>query len=249
MSQFDLLLFDIDGTLLHHGGSVISGMRRALKSVFGTEGRIDRHPLGGKTDPQIIKELMVLEGFTSQEIDSRFPLFCEQYISFLKQSISEFHLQAYPGVNQLLVALSNRPCPILGLLTGNLEGIVEIKLRAAGIPSEIFTLGAYGSDNADRNKLPALAISRAEGFVHNAIEKDAVLIIGDTPYDIRCARAGGTRVMAVATGEYSLEELSEHHPDYLLQDLSDTAAVLRILDTPSNALTRKGEHLPHRRCG
>jgi phosphoglycolate phosphatase len=231
MSPYSLLLFDIDGTLLYHGGAVAYGMQIAMKTAFGTKGRMDGHPFGGKTDPQIVKELMLLEGFTDQEIDARFPLFCEEYVKILKQSIASFQLNTYPGVIPLLTALSSRPGPILGLLTGNLQGIVAPKLRAAGIPPEIFVLGAYGSDHADRNKLPGIAISRAQDYLQHPIDKQSVLIIGDTPYDIRCARAGGTRVMAVATGEYSLEQLAEHHPDYLLKDLADTDAVLQILTT------------------
>ena len=229
MASFKLLLFDIDGTLLHHGGSVVSGMRQAMKIAYGYEGRFAGHPLGGKTDPQIVKELMLLEGFTSQEIDSRFPLFSQTYVEIHNNSISQFQLQAYPGVIQLLTELSEKTEPILGLLTGNLEGIVAAKLKAVGISPQWFRLGAFGSDNPDRTRLPALAISRAEAITRQPISPESVLIIGDTPSDIRCARAGGTQVLAVATGEYSLAQLAEHQPDYLLPDLSDTPAVVHLL--------------------
>jgi phosphoglycolate phosphatase len=204
-------------------------MGQALKSVFGTEGPIDDYAMPGKTDPQIMKELMQLAGLPAAEIENMLSKCCMNYIDVLCNSISNFHLYAYPGVLKLLETLSRSKGPILGLLTGNLEGVAGPKLRAAGIPFDVFALGAYGSDDSDRNHLPSLAICKAKKLLNEPVNPNSVLIIGDTPYDIACARYAGTLVMAVATGDYSRAELAIHKPDYLFYDLTDLHSILEVI--------------------
>jgi phosphoglycolate phosphatase len=229
MTNFKLVLFDIDGTLLDHAGVVSYGICQALISVYGTAGPVDQYAMGGKTDPQIMKELMLLAGLPAAQVESKLPDCCRSYIQVLEGSIASFNLYAYPGICRLLESLTSRKEPLLGLLTGNLAGVAGPKLKAAGIPPGAFALGAYGSDNADRNRLPGIAIGRAEKILGQPVEPGSVLVIGDTPYDIACARTGGTQVLAVATGDYSRAELARHRPDYLLDDLADLDAVLKVI--------------------
>ena len=139
-------------------------------------------------------------------------------------------MRMLPGVEKLLEHLSGRSDFIMGLVTGNVREAVPAKLLSAGIDPALFRFGAFGSEHPDRNTLPALALSRLEQALGQSIPKENVLVIGDTPRDIECARHTGLKVLSVATGRYDRQALVEHHPDYLLDDLSDTETVLEILN-------------------
>ena len=225
----ELILFDIDGTLLQQRGVVQHGIAQALQEVFGKTGPIESYVMSGKTDPQIMRELMALASISDAEIEEKLLSAQQAYVRALSASIHKFNVQASVGVIKLLDLLQEEGNLTLGLLTGNLIGVVKPKLDAAGISEEIFSLGAYGSDNPDRNQLPKIAIERAEKLLNKEIAPASVLIIGDTPRDIACARNGGTRVISVATGQYSIEELEKHHPDYVFEDLSDIHKVLMAI--------------------
>lgn len=229
MIQFELVLFDVDGTLLQQGGVVQFGIGQALKQVYGTSGPIQSYRMSGKTDPQIMKELMLLHGLEEDEIDEKINICCDKYVEILENTISNFNVVACNGVHELLEALIIDNSITLGLLTGNLEGIVAHKLRQAGLPREIFKFGAFGSDDANRNNLPDIAIARGEKFLNKNIDKKAVLIIGDTPKDIECARHSGVKVLSVATGRYSFKELAIHKPDFIFDDLSDINHLIEII--------------------
>ena len=129
----------------------------------------------------------------------------------------------------LLTELQNRDDVLVGLLTGNSYSTSPLKLRAAGIDLALFRVGAYGSDDFDRNRLPALAIQRAGELTGMSFTGADAVIIGDTPADVLCARAGKATAVSVASGWHSAETLAQYHPDYLFEDLSDTAAVLSAL--------------------
>jgi phosphoglycolate phosphatase len=117
---------------------------------------------------------------------------------------------------------------MVGLLTGNIEGGARTKLRPTGLLRH-FEVGAYGSDDSDRRRLPAVARARAEGVTGQALLFRHVVIVGDTPLDVDCARACGAISVAVATGQHSLEDLRACAPDILFQDFSDVPAVLESL--------------------
>ncbi|HZO71236.1 MAG TPA: HAD family hydrolase [Ktedonobacteraceae bacterium] len=226
----DLILFDIDGTLLQSHKVTRYGMSIALKEVFGGDGPIDQYSMSGKTDPQIMRELMLLNGISDDEINEKLPQACQLYVKIVCESISQFDLHTCVGIPELLRILQRKKHVMLGLLTGNLEGIVEAKLSQAGLWKDIFAVGAFGSDAEDRNLLPKIAISRAEKLLQREIDASLTVLVGDTPRDIGCARAAGTRIMAVATGNYSVEELGEYHPDYLFENFSDPAPALEALE-------------------
>ena len=225
----ELILFDIDGTLLQQRGVVQHGIAQALQEVFGKTGPIESYTMSGKTDPQIMRELMSLAGISDDEIEAKILSAQQAYARALSAAIHKFNVQASVGVIELLEVLQEEENLTLGLLTGNLIGVVKPKLDAARIPEEIFLLGAYGSDNPDRNELPKIAIERAEKLLNKEISPASVLIIGDTPRDIACARSGGTKVISVATGQYSIEKLEKYHPDYVFEDLSDIQKVLMAI--------------------
>lgn len=226
-----LVLFDIDGTLLHSHGAGRRAMEAALLEVFSTKGS-PGYRYDGKTDRQIVRDLMRSAGFEDSAIDARMPDVMVAYVVGLQREIASPHtkVEALTGVMQLLDALVHRTHCVVGLLTGNLEPGAQHKLTAAGIGFDRFALGAYGSDHEVRAELPAIAQRRARERLSVHIEGADMVIIGDTPADIQCGRPIGARAIAVATGHYSLESLTEHAPHAAFSDLGDTEAVLAAID-------------------
>lgn len=226
-----LVLFDIDGTLLHSHGAGRRAMEAALIDAFGTKGP-HAYRYDGKTDRQIVRDLMRAEGFADAVIDARMPQVLDTYVAGLQREIAspDTRVEALTGVVELLDALVHRAHCVVGLLTGNLEPGAQHKLTAAGIGFERFAVGAYGSDHEVRSELPAIAQQRARERLGLAVDGRAMVIVGDTPSDIQCGRPIGARSIAVATGHYSVEALAEHDPDAVFGDLGDTEAVLRAID-------------------
>jgi phosphoglycolate phosphatase-like HAD superfamily hydrolase len=133
-----------------------------------------------------------------------------------------------PGVRQLLEKLNGRSDVLLGLLTGNIEAGARAKLSAAGLLG-FFRVGAYGSDHAERRRLPAIACDRARALARQEFPVERTVIVGDTPLDIDCAQACSARSVAVATGQHSAEELRACTPHLLVADFSDVEEVVRAL--------------------
>ena len=226
-----LILFDIDGTLLHSHGAGRRAMEGALLATFGTKGS-PVYRYDGKTDRQIVRDLMRGEGFDDGEIDVRMSQVMESYVAGLQREIEAPHtrVEVLTGVLQLLDALVSRSHCVIGLLTGNLEPGAQQKLNAAGIGFERFTVGAFGSDHEVRSELPAIAQQRARERLGLEVDGRSVVIVGDTPSDILCGRPIGARAIAVATGHYTVDALAEHDPDAVFSDLGDTAAVLAAIE-------------------
>ena len=229
MSSTRLVLFDIDGTILAGGGAGKRAVTRALIDVFGTAGPAD-HRFDGKTDPQIVRELMRLEGHGDPHIDERMPGLLDRYLEFLQEELSlPPHARVLPGVVELLDALESRHDIVLGLLTGNLAAGARAKLAAVGIDPDRFRVGAYGSDHEARGELPAFAQRRARDELGLDVPGQHVVVIGDTPNDLQCGRAIGARAIGVATGHYTLDELLAHQPSAVFRDLTDTGAVVAAI--------------------
>ncbi|MGH7620725.1 MAG: HAD family hydrolase, partial [Gemmatimonadaceae bacterium] len=204
-------------------------MTEALTNVFGSAGPTDYH-YDGKTDPQIVRDLMRATGHDDATIDERLDPLMQRYLGGLERELAAgTHAHVFDGVRELLDALEARDDIILGLLTGNLRAGAEIKLRAAGISVERFRVSAFGSDHHSRPELPALAQRRAREELGLEIPGDRIFVIGDTPADIECGRAIGARAIAVATGRYTPEELARHQPYALFPSLADTPAVMRVI--------------------
>jgi phosphoglycolate phosphatase len=221
-----LVLFDIDGTLLSAGGAAARAFRRALVEVFGTAGPVDGHSFAGKTDPQIAFELLLAAGLGRAEVEARLPDLWEAYLRDLPGELAATPITVLPGVVDLLERLGREDGGVAtGLLTGNLEAGARMKLDAAGIGFARFALGAYGSDHAERSRLPEVAVRRAERRYDHRFEGKRIVVIGDTPHDISCGEALGVRTIAVATGSYEPSELAECSPDHLFPTLEHIDAV------------------------
>lgn len=225
-----LVLFDIDGTLLRGTGAARRAFEGSLAQVFGTQPDPSVH-YDGKTDPQIARELMRLAGHDDAAIDERLPAVIAGYLERLRHevSIGERHFETLPGVEALLDALEPRDDVVLGLLTGNVADGAAIKLRCAGVDPARFRVNAFGSDHEHRPELPRVAVRRARETMGHDFDGESIVVIGDTPADIACARSVCARTIAVATGRYSVHELSAHDPTVAFDDLTDTAAVVAAL--------------------
>jgi phosphoglycolate phosphatase len=222
-----LVLFDIDGTLLHTGGAGIKAFGRAFASEFGIEDGAAGLKFAGRTDVALARAV-----FTTHSIEpspENFNRFFAVYLSFLRQFIVDCAGGPCPGVLEFQEALAARPAPpLLGLLTGNIKQGAQVKLERFQL-WEKFSFGAFADDHEDRDQIAAVAHQRGSQRLGGALRGDEVLVIGDTPLDIRCGRAIGARVLAVASGGATLEELRPHRPDWAVADLSQIS-VAQVLD-------------------
>jgi phosphoglycolate phosphatase-like HAD superfamily hydrolase len=225
-----LVLFDIDGTILYTGGAGRRAMHRSLLEIFGATGPIKGFPFSGKTDPQIVKELMVLVGYAPSLIEKKLDRFWNAYVEYLRDEMNRAHgLMVYPGVVNVIEELQGRDGTLLGLQTGNIQRGARLKLEPVGL-NRYFPVGAFGDDSADRNQLPRIAVERVKEQLHREFRRRDVVIIGDTTADISCARHFGAKAVVVATGFQSYQELKEAGPDAFFHDFSDYhAAVEEIL--------------------
>jgi len=228
-----LFLFDIDGTLVTARGAGRSAFNRALIEVFGTVGPAEAgYDFRGRTDLSILYALMRAAGFPDDVIAARAAACFEAYVRELAVVIGDgSRVEVLPGVPRLVRALAARDDAMVGLLTGNVEGGARIKLAPTGL-WPVFQVGAYGSDDADRRRLPAIACERARSLAGREFSFDRVTILGDTPLDVDCARACGARAIAVATGFYAYDDLAGCRPDVIFKDFADTPAVLARLMAP-----------------
>jgi phosphoglycolate phosphatase len=224
-----LVLWDIDGTLLSARGAGRRALGRALERVYGTAGHIDGYDFRGKTDPRIVLDLMGAMGLAHDAIRAGFDECFEFYARGLAEEIGDGGgVKLLPGVADLVRRLDGTPGVMQGLLTGNIEAGARIKLGPTGL-GPFFRTGAYGSDDADRRRLPSLAARRAEALVGHRFAPTHVVVIGDTPLDVQCARAFGAVAVAVATGFHPREELAALRPDLLFDDFADVEAAAALL--------------------
>ncbi|MEP7001682.1 MAG: HAD family hydrolase [bacterium] len=225
-----VVLFDIDGTLLWTDGAGRRAVHQALADVFGALPPED-HEFDGKTDPQIVRELMRLAGVADDAIDANLPEALRRYVELLHLELGgDNHTdKTYPGIAPLLDALEARTDVLLGLLTGNVHDGAFAKLAAVGLDGSRFKVGAFGSDHALRAELPAIARARAEALLGHAVSGNDVVVIGDTPSDMSCGNGIGARAIGVATGRYSVAALGACNPAAVFANLSDTAAVMRAI--------------------
>jgi phosphoglycolate phosphatase-like HAD superfamily hydrolase len=223
-----LVLFDIDGTLLVGASrSHAEAMHAALRRVYGIAdpGR-PRVQAAGRTDLEIARQILELSGVDPGRIDAGLPdlriAVAEEYAARVEDDLRA-HLA--PGVPDLLEALADRPGARLSLVTGNLEAVARIKLRAAGIGGYFPSgQGGFGSDHEDRTMLPPIARRRA-GAPGEPYPRERTVVVGDTPRDLACARADGLRCVAVTSGPYDAAALAD--ADAVV---SDARSVLAALD-------------------
>ena len=234
-----LILFDIDGTLVH-GGPAKEAFHAAMVATFGMAGDFEVHSFAGKTDPQIARELLEGAGLDERAVNRGFPALWERYLEELETRLSGSPMSVLHGVTEVMEALEGSGGAALGLVTGNIAGGARLKLGSVGLV-ERFRVGSYGSDDEIRNHLPGIAIRRAREHFRRSFQPDDVVVVGDTPRDVACGRHEGTRTLGVATGRYDALSLREAGADHVFDDLSDTVAVLDALLDRGPSLRRSRE--------
>ena len=212
-----LVLFDIDGTLVHTGGAGVKAFGKVFATEFGAQDGIERMKFAGRTDVSLVREFFGLHGIPATS--ANFERFFERYVHLLHHILAHSQTEECPGVRALITELQALPePPLLGLLTGNVRLGAEIKLRHFGL-WEHFETGGFADDDEDRNRIAGVAKYRGERVLGRKLVGEEIVVIGDTPLDIRCGRAIGAKVLAVATGGSHYEELEAHKPDWVVEDV------------------------------
>ncbi|MEP7016064.1 MAG: HAD family hydrolase [Verrucomicrobiota bacterium] len=221
-----LLLFDIDGTLIHSGGAGIQALKSVLAERFKIADDLHDIEIAGMTDSGIV--ISILNKHKMPATKENITAFLDSYAHFLSLELPRREGALLPGVVELLEKLKSRPHVVLALLTGNISRGAQLKLEHYGV-WHFFEFGAFADDHHDRNELGPFARARAREKHGREFSADEIDVIGDTPRDIACGKAFGARTIAVATGTWSREQLAGHHPDFLIDDLSDVDHVIDTL--------------------
>ena len=228
-----LVLFDIDGTLIHTSGAGVKAFAKVFETEFGARDHFERLKFAGRTDFSLVREFFGYHQIPATA--ENFRHFFDRYVFWLDFILKHSKCAVCTGVPEFLWQLHSLPAPpLLGLLTGNIRLGAEIKLRHLEL-WDCFEVGAFADDHEDRNQIAAVAVQRGSRLEGRSLRGEEVVVVGDTPFDIRCGRYVGARVLAVATGGASFEELVEHRPEWTVRDLREITAeeVTRLpLDPP-----------------
>jgi phosphoglycolate phosphatase-like HAD superfamily hydrolase len=227
-----LVLWDIDGTLVRAG--------KVASEIFtvAVEHAVGRHPgehgvlMSGKTDPQIALEILAGMGLDATEGEHHLPLVVDRLEQELAAAVELIRSRGrvLPGVAEMLAALDGDSGVAQSVLTGNTAANAATKLAALGLDHWLdLEIGAYGSDDRDRCALVPVALERAASLRGWSLDAEDVWVVGDTANDLACARAGGARCLLVGTGHTPVETLVGLGADAVLDDLSDTDAVVKLL--------------------
>jgi len=220
-----IYLFDIDGTLLDSGGAGKAAIETALVEDFGvTLGT--RVSYSGRTDPAIGRDLLQLHDV--EATPANWQRLVEGYLARLPAALAKHQGSILPGIAALLETLSQHDGVALGLLTGNIRQGAIVKLSHFDLWRH-FAFGGFGDKHFDRDDIAREALQTVRARFDGTVAPACIWVIGDTPLDVRCARAIGARAVAVATGWHTVDQLAASGPDLLFEDLSDAEPLLRLL--------------------
>ncbi len=222
------VLFDIDGTILNCNSAGRAALLKATLEIFGTTGKMEKIDFQGKTDPLILKESLFMMGFSEKDIEDKSDLLKEKYFIYLREKIKTHDVTIYPGIRDILLTLSERKDIILGLLTGNFTESAKIKLESQDL-NKYFKFGVFGDDAPIRNLLPAKAREKMIELFGLQIDFKDTIIIGDTIYDVRCAKYSGAVSIAVGTGWSTRDILENENPDFYFDDLGNITEFMKII--------------------
>src|SRR6202040_2154350 len=224
--QKRLLLFDIDGTLIHSGGAGVEALKRALTERFGIKDDLHDIEIAGMTDSGIV--ISILKKHQIPTTADNIAAFLDSYVHFLSSELPRRKGKLLPGVLELLRKLKSRKHLVLALLTGNVSRGAQLKLGHYGV-WHFFEFGAFADDHRDRNRLGPFARARAYEKHGREFAASEIDVIGDTPRDIACGKVLGARTMAFATGTWRREQLARPNSDFLIDDLSDVDRLINTL--------------------
>lgn len=224
-----LLLFDIDGTLITTGGAGFRAMKRAVEDECDLRPALEGIPVAGRTDSIILRD--ALAAFDGRQLD--LPLrnrIQARYAGYLREELTRTGggPGVCPGIRPLLDALRGDERFDLALLTGNFSQTAEIKLGYFDLWS-YFPWGAFGEDAVHRNGLMPVAYARYTERTGRVADPRRTVVIGDTPHDVECARAGDARAVCVTTGQFDRDTLVTAGADIVFHELSDVEVVIEVL--------------------
>ncbi len=224
-----LVLFDIDGTLLQSQHAGMHAMVDAFEELhIGKTFSFDGIDIAGRLDTLIWKD-MTRRHEVADDADSH-EVFRETYQRHLAKRLQENNtVKVFHGVAELVDRLVQEPNVELGLLTGNYPATGRLKVEFAGLRNEHFTVNAFAGDGATRRDLPPIALRRYREKHGRDIERERVVIIGDTPHDVDCAHHNGCLCLAVATGQFTAAQLRECKADHVVESLSPVEPIMRWL--------------------
>lgn len=224
-----LILWDIDGTILRSGGVAGESLRAAMTRTFGA---ITGAPFAyaGMTDRQILFNSYPDHDQTA--LLDQMPGFIDIYMEELSSRREEYARRGgpMPGVREVLQRLQQTPDVLQTLLTGNIKDSARAKLSFFGLDHYLdIEIGAYGSDHHHRPALVPFAVQRAAERYGRTFSGQEIVVIGDTPNDVACGKANGARTIAVATGEFTSQQLRETGADAVLENLLDTEIAIKLI--------------------
>ena len=217
-----LVLFDIDGTLIHTNAAGITAFGEAFREIFHYPAAVRDVSFAGRTDTGLARQILRAHGLEPTPAD--FDRFFACYLRWLHHILGRVGGGIFDGVGPFMADLrAQHVCPTFGLLTGNIRRGAEIKLAHFGIWND-FEFGAFADDHESRNEIARVAQRRGSERMGRPLSGDEILVIGDTPLDIECGRAIGARVLAVATGHFTVDQLKAHKPDWAVKSLAEVPA-------------------------
>jgi phosphoglycolate phosphatase-like HAD superfamily hydrolase len=217
-----LVLFDIDGTLVHTGHAGTQAFKKTFETEFNLHHGAEKMKFAGRTDVSLVREFFKIHG--SPETPEHFRQFFERYVFWLDHILAHSAGSVCHGVREFIRDLQTLPQPpVLGLLTGNIRLGAELKLRRFGL-WDIFHFGGFADDHEDRNHIAVAALERGRRVLGGNLQPQEIVVIGDTPFDVRCGKFIGAKVLAVATGGATLDELKKCRPDWTVEDLTHVSA-------------------------
>ena len=223
-----LLLWDIDGTILHTGKAGESALGRAMEKIHGIRRGLEGLEIAGRTDKWIVEQLLGRDGKPSGP--EHVAEFLNHYVELLAEELPKRNGGLHPGVLGILEEAHRRPEFVQALLTGNIEKGARLKLTRYGV-NHFFEFGAFADDSSVRNELGPHAQRRAHERHGEIFSPDRIFVIGDTPHDVACARAIGAKAIAVATGSFTAEQLRECGADTVLTDFAHPEAFFHFLSS------------------
>jgi phosphoglycolate phosphatase-like HAD superfamily hydrolase len=225
-----LVLWDVDHTLIENGGISKETYQGAFERVVGRLPSV-RPVTHGRTDLQIMRELMIANGELSDAFGP-VDVFADVLRDVMAAKAGDLARRGHvlPGVVDALSALSDEPNVLQSVLTGNILENSRLKVTTFGLEKWLdLDIGGSGSDDIVRSKLIDAARSKVAAKYGRTFDRESTILIGDTPLDVQAAQDGGAKIIAVASGVHSVDELNACGPDAVLPDLVDTDAFLATL--------------------
>ena len=223
-----LLLWDIDGTILHTGKAGETALGRAMEKLHGINPGLQGLEIAGRTDKWIVEQLLARDGKANGPAEVAH--FLDVYVELLAEELPQRNGGLHPGVLGILEEAHKRPELLQALLTGNIEKGARLKLTRYGV-NHFFGFGAFADDSAVRNELGPHAKRRAKEHHGEEFPPERIFVIGDTPHDIACARAIGAKAIAVATGAFTEKQLKDCGADAVFTDLAHPKSFFQLLDS------------------